>query len=137
MVTFSDIQDAYLFVSSAPYGDHTAVLHLDTGQILYSSETGGIDEIEDADLDGETCVEIPHKNDLDLGKALVFEFVETHMADAYDEVRQMFRSQGAYGRFKSMLESKGLLESWYDFEQRREEEALREWCRDNEIQLAE
>ena len=137
MVKFSDIQDAYLFVSSAPYGDHSAVLRMDTGQILYSSETGGIDEIEDADLDGETCVEIPHKNDLDLGKALVFEFVETHMADAYDDVRQMFRSQGAYSRFKSMLESKGLLERWYDFEQRREEEALREWCRDNEIELAE
>ncbi len=137
MVKFSDIQDAYSFVSSAPYGDHSAVLRMDTGQILYSSEMGGIDEIEDADLDGETCVEIPHKNDLDLGKALVFEFVETHMADAYDDVRQMFRSQGAYSRFKSMLESKGLLESWYDFEQRREEEALREWCRDNEIELSD
>ena len=137
MVTFSDIQDAYLFVSSAPYGSHSAVLCMDTGQILYSSETGDSDEIEDADFDGETCVEIPHKNDLDLGKALVFEFVETHMADAYDEVRQMFRSQGAYSRFKSMLEQKGLLESWYDFEQRREEEALREWCRENKIQLSD
>jgi len=137
MIKFSDIQDAYLFVSSAPYGDHSAVLRMDTGQILYSSEMGGIDEIEDADLDGEPCIEIPHKNDLDLGKALVFEFVETHMADAYDDVRQMFRSQGAYSRFKSMLESKGLLESWYDLEQRREEETLREWCRDNKIELSE
>jgi hypothetical protein len=137
MITFSDIQDAYLFVSSAPYGDHSAVLRMDTGQILYSSEMGGIDEIEDADLDGEQCIEIPHKNDLDLGKALVFDFVETHMADAYDDVRQMFRSQGAYSRFKRMLESKGLLESWYDFEQRREEEALRDWCRDNKIELSE
>jgi hypothetical protein len=136
MITFSDIQDAYLFVSSAPYGDHSAVLCMDTGKILYSSEMGGIDEIEDADPDWEKCIEIPHKNDLDLGKALVFEFVETHMADAYDQVRQMFRSQGAYSRFKSMLESKGLLESWYDFEQRREEEALRDWCRDNKIQLS-
>jgi len=137
MIKFSDIQDAYLFVSSAPYGDHSAVLRKDTGQILYSSESGDIDEMEDADLDWETCVEIPHKNDLDLGKALVFDFVETHMADAYDEVRQMFRSQGAYSRFKSMLESKGLLKSWYDFEQQREEEALREWCRGNAIQLDE
>lgn len=137
MVTFSDIQDAYSFVSSAPYGDHSAVLRMDTGQILYSSEMGGIDETADADLDWETCVEIPHKNDLDLGKALVFEFVETHMADAYDDVRQMFRSQGAYSRFKSMLESRGLLESWYDFEQRREEETLRDWCQDNKIELSE
>ncbi len=49
----------------------------------------------------------------------------------------MFRGQGAYSRFKSMLESKGLLKSWYDFEQQQEEERLREWCRDNEIQLTE
>jgi len=137
MITFSDIQDAYLFVSSAPYGSHSAVLCMDTGQILYSSETGDSDEIEDADFDGETCVEIPHKNDLDLGKALVFEFVEAHMADAYDQVRQMFRCQGAYSRFKSLLEHKGLLESWYDFEQQREEETLRDWCRDNKIQLSD
>ena len=124
----------FIFLRASPL---FTVLRMDTGQILYSSETGGLDEIEDADLDWEKCVEIPHKNDLDLGKALVFEFVETNMADAYDEVRQMFRGQGAYSRFKSMLESKGLLKSWYDFEQRREEEALREWCRDNEIELSE
>ncbi len=36
----------------------------------------GIDKIEDEDnLDWEQCVEIPRKNDLELGRHLVFEFV--------------------------------------------------------------
>jgi hypothetical protein len=36
MIKFSDIQDAFFFVSSAAYGMHSAVLRKDTGQILYS-----------------------------------------------------------------------------------------------------
>lgn len=136
MVSFNDIQEAFLFVSSAPYGINSAVLCTHTGQILYRSEMGTVDEIEDADLDWDTCIAIPHKNDLDLGQHIVFAFVETHIPDAYDHVRHMFRSRGAYGRFKNLLERKGLLENWYDFERRREEETLRNWCRDNEIQLS-
>lgn len=97
---------------------------------------GDIDEIGDAELDRDTCVEIPHKNDLDLRTSLVFEFVETHIPGAYDHVRQIFRSRGAYGRFKNLLERKGLLENWYDFERRREEETLRHWCLVNKIQLS-
>jgi hypothetical protein len=104
--------------------------------MLYRSETGDIDEIGDAELDWDICVEIPHKNDLDLGISLVFEFVETHIPDAYDHVRQIFRSRGAYGRFKNLLERKGLLENWYDFERRREEETLRHWCLSNNIHLS-
>jgi hypothetical protein len=47
-----------------------------TGKILYRSDMAGIDKIEDEDnLDCEQCVEIPRKNDLELGRHLVFEFV--------------------------------------------------------------
>ena len=59
--------------------------------------------------------EIPHKNDLDLGQALVFEFAASHLPDEYDRVRDIFRRRGAYGRFKDLLDSKGLLETWYRF----------------------
>ena len=135
MVSFSDIQDAFLFVSSAGYGVNSAVLCKDTGRILYRSEMGTIDKIEGADLDWDMCIAIPHKNDLNLGQSLVFEFVETHMPDVDDHVRQMFRRRGAYGRFKSLLERKGLLDTWYDFAGQREEKALRHWCLENEIQL--
>ncbi len=143
MITFSDIQQAFFFVSSAEYGEHSAVLFKDTGRILYSSEMGGMDDIEemddlkDKDLDSENCIAIPHKNDLDLGRALVLEFVGTHMPSDSNEVRQIFRRPGAYRRFKDFLERKKLLERWYEFEKQREEEALRKWCRENEIQLSD
>jgi len=136
MITFSYIQDAFFFVSSAPYGMHSALFRKDTGQILYRSEMGDIDEIGDEDLDWDTYIEIPHKNDLDLGQRLVSEFVDTHLPDEYQRVKQIFRRRGAYGRFKDFLESKGLLERWYGFESQREEQALRQWCEENEIELS-
>jgi len=136
MLEFSDIEDAFLFVSSAGYGMHSAVLCKDTGRILYRSEMGDLDEIGNEDLDWDRCIEIPHKNDLDLGHRLVFEFVESHLPDGYHRVQQIFRRRGAYGRFKDFLESTGLLQSWYDFENRREEQALRDWCEENGIEIS-
>jgi hypothetical protein len=82
MIKFGDIQDAFFFVSSAAYGMNSAFLRKDTGQILYRSEMGDIDEIGDEDLDGDTYIEIPHKNDLDLGQRLVFEFIDRNRGQA-------------------------------------------------------
>ncbi len=136
MLKFTDIQNAFLFVGSAGYGMHSAVLHKDTGQIYYRSEMADLDEIIDVDLDWDNCIEIPHKNDLGLGHELVYKFVEKHLPNDYHRVRQIFRKRGAYSRFKSLLESKGLLQSWFDFESQREEQELRQWCRENEINLS-
>jgi hypothetical protein len=136
VIRFSDIQDAFFFVSSASYGMNSAVLCKDTGKILYRSEMAEVDEIGDEDLDWDTCIEIPHKNDLDLGERLVFEFVESQLPDEYHRVQQIFRRRGAYGRFKDFLESRGLLKSWYDFERQRQEQGLRQWCEDNGIELS-
>jgi len=133
---FSDIERAFMYVASAMYGMNSAVLCKDTGKILYRSEMAGIDEIEDEDdLDWDQCIEIPHKNDLDLGRNLVFEFVEEYLPDDYERVRQMFRSKGAYSSYKTLLDQRGLLEKWYDIENSREERALRKWCKENEIEL--
>ena len=137
MIKFSDIQDAYFFVSSAGYGMHTAILCKDTGQILYHSEMGDLDEFDEDDFDEDMCIEIPHKNDLDMGQSLIFEFVEVKLPDDYHRVRQIFQKRGAYRRFKDFLETKGLLEMWYDFESKREEQALRQWCSENEIELSD
>jgi len=137
MIKFSDHEDPFHFVSSSSYGMNSAYLCKETGQIIYRSEIGDDDEIADEDLEGREWLNIPHKNDLDLGQQLVFEFVETHLAEKYEQVRQMFRRPGAYRQFKQLLEAKGLLETWYDFENRREQEALKEWCEENEVELSD
>ena len=135
---FSEIETAFMYVSSATYGMNSAILCKDTGKILYSSEMSGIDEIEEEeDLNWDQCVEFPHKNDLDLGRELVFEFVEEQLPDDFGRVLQMFRSRGAYSRYKDLLEKRGLLQEWYDFENSREERALRTWCKENGIELEE
>ena len=33
-------------------------------------------------------------------------------------------------------EEKGLLQSWYDFENQKQEQAVRQWCNENEIELS-
>ncbi|MCK4786719.1 MAG: hypothetical protein KAV87_23375 [Desulfobacteraceae bacterium] len=136
MFSFLDIENAFMYVSSAMYGMNSAVVCKDTGKILYRSDMAGIDEIEDEDhLDWEQCIEIPHKNDLDLGRNLAFEFVEEYLPDDYERVLKMFRRRGAYSRYKALLERRGLLKEWYDIENSREERALRKWCKENEIEL--
>ena len=137
MVKFSDLEDAFHFVNSFSDGMHSAYLRQDTGQIVYHSEMGDDDEIAEEDLEGDEWLNIPHKNDLDLGQQLVFEFIETHLAEKYEQVRQMFRRPGGYRHFKALLETKGLLETWYEFESRREQEALKEWCEENEVELSD
>ena len=133
---FSDIQNAFMYVASAMYGMNAAVLCKDTGKILYRSDMAGIDEIEDENgLDWDQCIGIPHKNDLGLGRNLVFEFVEEYLPDDYERVRHMFRRKGAYSNYKALLERRGLLEKWYEIENSREERALRRWCKENEIEL--
>ena len=133
---FSEIENAFMCVASAMYGMNSAVLCKDTGKMLYRSDMAGIDEIEDEDnLDWEECIEIPHKNDLGLGRNLVFEFVEEYQPNDYERVRQMFRRKGAYSNYKALLERRGLLEKWYEIENSREEQALRKWCKENEIAL--
>jgi len=136
MIKFSDIEDAFFFVSSDSYGMHTALLNKETGQLYYRSEMGELDEIDDDDLDWNNCIAIPHRNDLDMGQELVFEFVKNHLVDEYDRVRQIFKKRGAYGNFKNLLESKDLLQDWYDFENQQEGWALRQWCKENGIEIS-
>ena len=138
MPTFSNIAEAFEFVSMAPYGTHEAVLRLDTGKMLYQSDMGDLDEIATAgDLEGVPSVEIPHKNDLDLGQELVFEFVDKHLPDQSERVWFFFGRPGAYGRFKDLLEDKDLLQAWSDFENARQEQTLRQWCADNDVPLSD
>jgi hypothetical protein len=134
-IRFSDIEDAFLFVSSDSYGMHSALVNPETGQTFYRSEAGDLDEIGEMDLDN--LIQIPHKNDLDLGKELVFRFVGNKLPDDYERVGDIFARRGAYGRFKDFLESKGLLEEWYRFEDEETKTALRQWCEDNELMLSD
>ena len=61
----------------------------------------------------------------------------TFLPDDFDEVRQIFNSRGAYARFKDLLDRRGALDQWYDFEAKAEERALRMWCDLNSIEVGD
>lgn len=137
MAKFNDILDAFTFVSSEMYGMNYVMFCPKAGKFFYRSDRLGLDEEnnDEEDIDHAGCIGIPHKNDLDLGQRLVFEFIETNLPEKMEYVERIFRKRGAYSKLKELLDSKGRLQAWYDFENSREEEALRQWCADNGIKL--
>ena len=113
---FDDIEMAFEYVSSEQPFMHSAYISRKTGQVYYVSELGDSDELPDDIDDEDLYVSIPHKNDLDLGRKLVFNFVAESLPSDIDEVSNIFSRKGAYSRFKRLLDSRGKLEDWYAYE---------------------
>ena len=132
-MTFETIEDAFHFVSSATYGEHVAVVSRTTGQAYFASIMSNYDELPDDVDESDDYIGIPHKNDLDLGKSLVMEFVRLRCPEQIDRVHAVMKRRGAYGRYKELLAEKNLLEAWYAFENDRTREALLEWCKENGV----
>ena len=132
---FDDLLAAYEWVSSSPDDSEAFVSRL-TGMVHWSSNTIELDEALPDDIeDGRIYVAVPNKHDLNLGKNLALTFAEERLADSYQTVANLFRQRGAYARFKDLLERKGLLQAWYDFEAKATELALREWADDEGISI--
>lgn len=135
-VSLSELQGAVEWVSSEDWDSEAYVCRL-TGRIIWASREPGIldeeDEIPDDIDDVKKYVPVPHPHDLDLGTRLAFDFSAEHLADQYDEVRNVFRSKGAYGRFKALLEHRGVLENWYAYSDERTLSALEEWCKSEHL----
>ena len=96
-----------------------------------------LDELPDDIEDNEKYVPIPDKRELDLGKPLVLDFARQFLPNDIDEVRRIFTRKGAYARFKDLLDRRGALDHWYDFEAKVEEKALRMWCDLNSIEVGD
>ncbi len=133
-IKFKDILDAFDFVSFGQMYEHQAFLDTETGKIYWHSEFGD-DEEEDFpdDIDDPKYVEIPHKKELGLSKNLVLDFAYEYLPQEAEEIETIFRRKGAYSRFKSLLERKGALDKWYEFELKAQEKELRKWCKDYSI----
>ena len=136
-MNLSDIEDAFLYVSAGPLYQYSAFLDRDSGKIFYNSEPDDSDELPEDAYDSDKYAIIPHKNELELGENLVFEFISEHLPGEMERMHTIFRKKGAYARFKELLDAKGLLEEWYTFEDMRQKEALREWCRENGIEITD
>ena len=131
-----ELRNAFDFVSAGDPFDHSAWICLGTGKIYWRSPATGLDD-EDLpeDIDNsDRYLAVPSKHDLDLGRQLALTFAAHELPDDYDMVTGFFRRRGAYSRFKSLLQTRGRLASWYEFENRETDEALLAWCAAHSIQ---
>jgi hypothetical protein len=138
-VKFDDLLAAFDFVSFGTPFENQAFVSLDTGAVYWMSESNPIEE-EDLPDDLEASdryLAVPHKNDLELGNHLALRFAEEQLPDRLATITHFFRHRGAYARFKELLSSEGCLDRWYAYEAEATEQALRDWCKENEIQLDE
>jgi hypothetical protein len=136
-ISFDDIENAFFFVSMEQESMNNAYLCRETGKIFLESGFEDLDRLPEDIDDMEKYISIPHKNELDLGKALVIEFTSEYMPEELGKVHSIFSRRGAYSRYKDLLEGKGMLENWYKFQEERETSALKEWCRENNINIKE
>jgi hypothetical protein len=137
-VSFIDLDFAFEFANTGGFGENEAYLDRETGKFHFRSDAGDPEEEElPEDIESEKYLRIPDRRDLDLGTCLVFRFVEEVMPDDYQEVRDMFRHKGAYGRFKAFLVGRRALDRWHAYSAKAQEEALRQWCADNRVELAD
>ena len=137
-VNAEELRTTFEFVSFGAPLEHSAYICVDTGKIYCHSVSAGLEEEENLPEDLETSdryIAVPHKNDLGLGRRLALAFVAQELSDEYDTVVGFFERRGAYGRFKALLHARGMLERWYEFENRAMDEALLAWCEENGIQL--
>jgi len=133
----AEMRDAFEFVSIGGSLGAEAYISRDTGKIYLRTIDGFMeeDEVSDDALETDRYIAVPQKTELDLGRRLVLRFADDELPGDLDTVEDLFRRKGAYAGFKRLLESRGALQRWYDYEERATEEALQTWCQNNGIQL--
>lgn len=134
-ISFDDIENAFMYVSMDQEYMNNAYLCKETGRFFYTSQMYDSAELPEDIEDPDKYITIPHKNDLELGKSLVFEFAEKYLPEEIDKINLIFHSRGAYSRYKDLLDKKGYLDKWYQFEAECQKTALRQWCIENNIEF--
>jgi len=137
-VQLRDLELALDFVSAGAPTENMAYVALDSGHIYWVSEYAPDEEAPPEDVEtSDRYVALSHKNELGLGRDLVLSFARDKWPQRYDEIASIFRSKGAYARFKRLLESADRLDQWHEFEARATREALEQWCRNHGLTIAD
>jgi hypothetical protein len=127
-MAYDTISDAFHYVSDAPPGERSALVHRSTGQVYLASFRAGYDERPaGAEADPDYLI-IPHRQELDPGKPLVIDFIRSHCPTELARVEALFARPGAFRKVKDLLRRQLLLESWQVFEEQQMDALLRQWC---------
>jgi len=117
-----------------------AWLDLEKGVLIVYSGDGVIDDEtpppDDID-DNPRYVPIPTRQELDLGRELALDFMAEHRPDEVQWALDTLRRRGGWHRFKDHLEDIGLIREWFDYQERRTNEALKAWCEAQGVDVTE
>ncbi|MFZ5675577.1 MAG: FitA-like ribbon-helix-helix domain-containing protein [Pseudomonadota bacterium] len=132
--SFHDIIGGFYFISLDGGGGKAFVCRR-TGKVYWHSEIVEADALPEDIEDEEKYIRVPDKRRLNLGKQLVLRFARQCLPQDFDEVEDAFSRKGGYAKFEVLLRRRHALDRWHEFEARAQEEAIREWCRENSIEL--
>lgn len=140
-VALTELENAMMWVSGDPLHRNAAYVCRTTGKVYWQSEDEAIQDDEEVvpdDLQDETrFARVPRERDLALGQQVVFDFIEEHCPQLFDEVRQAFAHRGAYARLRSLLQHHGLLDAWHAYEEQAGRKALQDWARSEGLRVVE
>jgi hypothetical protein len=126
-IGLAELIDAHDWASSDEYG-RRAQVHRRDGRVRLLPGPDDPDEERPDDFDGIDWIVLPTRRELDLGNRLAIDFAEARLPDDVIEIRRCFSRRGAWSRFKGLLDRRGLLDDWFEFERARTERALRLWA---------
>ncbi|XQW83585.1 UPF0158 family protein [Thalassotalea piscium] len=129
-VNLDDIELAIEFTSS-DFSDNHAYVNSETGEIFYAGDC--VEEELPGDIDDNKYILIPSRRDLNLGRRVAIDFAANVMPSELDNVYSMFRSRGAYSRFRSLLEHLDLIDKWHAFENETMRQAVIDWCKSKSV----
>jgi hypothetical protein len=136
-VKYNDLEFAFDYLNSGDPYEKSVYVSRSTGQTFFRSDMADIDELPDDVEENDDYVEIPNRYDLDLGKKLVWDFVDRQIPGLKNKVQRIFSRRGAYSRYKAFLADLELLDAWHRFEGERTKEVLLEWCKDEGVPIDE
>ncbi|WP_056332670.1 hypothetical protein [Massilia sp. Leaf139] len=136
-INLDELESAAMAVEDGG-GTVTAMVSRDTGMIHLLNDEYMDDEAPVPSASGgtESYVRVPPAGVLGIGDGLVLRFAATHLAGEQDTVRDLFRDRNTEG-FARLLEERGAAETWERFHEEATRTALRQWCEENGLQLAD
>ena len=136
-VNLDELEQATMMVEDGD-GAATALVSRETGMI-HSLNNEYVDEeapMPSAGSEDARYVAVPAAGMLGIGDELVLRFAAAHLADDQATIRDLFHDRDIEG-FARLLEERGASEAWEGFRADATRTALRRWCEDNGLQLAD
>ncbi|NLB70233.1 MAG: hypothetical protein GX804_11250 [Lentisphaerae bacterium] len=135
-IAWSELENAYMWVSTSSFPDHRAFFCRESGKSYWDGYDGLPEgEIPD-DLEfNDKYRSVPNQYDLDVGKRLVLKLASEVMSDDYYFVRKVFSRSGAYSRWQDFLIEQEQQENWYQYRDNAIKVALCNWAESEGFQV--